>query len=77
MSKYYWTTIDGRKLDVDDLDVTHLRNILKMIIRNNSKPKVENPKFEINGEIARQFIEDQIEAEYFDETFDYYENHLL
>lgn len=77
MNKYYWTTIDGRKLDVDDLDVTHLRNILKMIIRNNSKPNLKTPKFEVHGEIARQFLEDQIEAQYSDETFDYYENHLL
>jgi len=30
----YWTTKDGRKIDVDEMDIDHLRNTLKMIIRN-------------------------------------------
>ena len=31
---YYWTTKDGRKLNLDDMDENHLRNCLKLIIRN-------------------------------------------
>lgn len=30
----YWYTKDGRKLDVDKMSIKHLRNTLKMIIRN-------------------------------------------
>ena len=41
--KYYWTTKDGTKIDVDDMSTEHLRNTLKMILRNidnaKSKPK--------------------------------------
>ena len=41
--KYYWTTKDGTKIDVDDMSTEHLRNTLKMILRNidnaESKPK--------------------------------------
>ncbi len=41
--KYYWTTKYGKKIDVDDMSTDHLRNVLKMILRNienaKSKPK--------------------------------------
>ena len=41
--RYYWTTKDGTKIDVDDMSTDHLRNTLKMILRNldtaKSKPK--------------------------------------
>jgi len=41
--KYYWTTKDGREIDVDEMSTDHLRNALKMILRNldtaKSKPK--------------------------------------
>jgi phage terminase large subunit GpA-like protein len=33
MKKYYWTMKNGQKIDVDDMDITHLRNSLKMVIR--------------------------------------------
>jgi len=35
---YTWTTRDGRKLDVDTItDVNHLRNIIKMMMRNEKR----------------------------------------
>ena len=41
--KCYWTTKDGRKIDVDEMSTDHLRNALKMILRNidnaTSKPQ--------------------------------------
>ena len=41
--KYYWTTKNGTKVDVDEMSTDHLRNALKMILRNidnaRSKPK--------------------------------------
>ncbi len=69
----YWTTKDGIKINVDKMDLTHLRNTLKMIIRNHNAAKSIEPiswGFGVHGEIARQFIEEQIEAEYAD--LDYY-----
>lgn len=39
MEKIYWTTKTGEKINIDDMSVNHLRNTLKMIIRNATKPK--------------------------------------
>jgi len=33
--KYYWTMKDGKKIDVDDMTETHLRNVLKLLLRRN------------------------------------------
>lgn len=62
-SKIYWTTKDGRVLDVDDMSDTHIRNAFKMILKNLSKnlsksvqvakPTVDN--FQLNGDIAQEF----------------------
>jgi hypothetical protein len=68
----YWTMRDGTKISVDDMDINHLRNTLKMIIRNQVrvKPAPVKPKFEIHGDIAQNFIEQMIEEEYHDEDYE-------
>lgn len=60
MGQVYWTMRNGNKISVDDMDITHLRNTLKMIIRNSEKAKAKAPVrevFEVRGEIAREMIE--------------------
>lgn len=62
----YWKMRNGKLISVDDMDINHLRNVLKMILRNRekairtlqakSKPKVE---FKLNGDIAQFFNEEQ------------------
>ena len=52
--KVYWTTKDSRKISVDDMDVTHLRNTLKMIIRNSQRVKTPRA-FQLNGDMAQEF----------------------
>lgn len=37
--KLYWTTREGKKIDVDELTIEHLRNIVKMIVRNMQDQK--------------------------------------
>jgi hypothetical protein len=65
---YYWTTKTGEKINVDDMDLNHLRNALKMIIRNvENKPKRIN--FTLNGDIANDFNDQMEEYEYYDEQF--------
>ena len=32
--KYFWTMKNGNKINVDDMTEDHLRNVLKLIIRN-------------------------------------------
>ena len=54
---------NGKLISVDEMDINHLRNVLKMIIRNRekarqllaAKPKV---KFKLNGDIAQSFNDD-------------------
>lgn len=53
--KVYWTQKNGQQIDVDDMDINHLRNTLKMIITNQRK--VNKPKFEIHGDIAQDMID--------------------
>lgn len=58
----YWKMRNGKLISVDDMDINHLRNVLKMILKNRkkaiqtlqakSKPKVE---FKLNGDIAQEF----------------------
>ena len=65
---YYWTTKSGEKINVDDMDIEHLRNTLKMILRNmESQPKRIN--FKLNGDIANDFNDKMEEYEYYDEEF--------
>lgn len=73
-SPVYWKMRNGRLISVNDMDINHLRNVLKMIIRNRekaiqAKPKVE---FKLNGDIAQFFNEEQ------NNSFqnDYYESPL-
>jgi hypothetical protein len=55
MEKIYWTMRNGQKIDVDTMDIQHLRNTLKMIIRNKQRViTAPKPKFEIHGEFAQE-----------------------
>jgi hypothetical protein len=67
MTKTYWTMKNGQKINVDDMDENHLRNTLKMIINNQVRVQVSTPvklKFEIQGEMAQNFIEQMLEEDY-------------
>ena len=73
-SPVYWKMRNGRLISVDDMDINHLRNVLKMIIRNNyrvqvvqAKPKVE---FKLNGDMAQSFINDMEDAEFEEDVLD-------
>lgn len=48
--KIYWKMKDGTLIDVDEMSETHLRNTLKMILRNNKKRKEPTSTFS-NSEI--------------------------
>jgi len=68
-NEVYWTMKNGQKIKVDDMDIVHLRNTLKMIIRNNQRVVVAprpQPKFELNGDIAQMAIDMEIDNEIFE-----------
>lgn len=68
----YWTMRNGESISVDDMDLNHLRNTLKMIIRNNQK-RVVKPTipFKLNGDMANEFNESFLSDED-DDRFDEY-----
>ena len=47
----YWRKKNGDLISIDLMDIDHLRNVLKMLIRNNNKKQA----FELNGEAANDF----------------------
>jgi len=63
MSKIYWTMRDGKQIDVDDMNENHLRNTLKMLLRNNRVKKKKKGNIEQQFQNAR---EDGMTECYFD-----------
>lgn len=61
---YYWVTRKGENINVDDMDIKHLRNTLKMIIKNNQPKQKNKIEFNLRGDMANQFNEQQEEMEY-------------
>jgi hypothetical protein len=69
---YYWLTKDGQKINVDDMDVNHLRNTLKMILRNiKASEKKNKPKFELHGDIAQDHVAQMEDEEYYNNASEY------
>ena len=64
----YWTMKDGQKINVDDMDIGHLRNTLKLLIRNNTPSKRVSKAKEIypHGEMAQDFNDTQESLEFLD-----------
>jgi hypothetical protein len=56
--EYIWTTRDGRKINVDNMDINHLRNALKMLMRVRVAEKAQRPekvkRVEMHGEFAQE-----------------------
>ena len=61
----YWKQRNGVLISVDDMDINHLRNTLKMIITNREKTFQSKPKpiFILNGDIAQSFNNDMEDIE--------------
>lgn len=54
----YWKMRNGRLISVDDMDINHLRNVLKMIIRNRKKASQQSERkleVKLNGDMAQEF----------------------
>ena len=71
---YYWKQKNGKLISVDDMTEDHLKNVLKLIIRNSQlieKKKTTN-EFTLNGEIS-QMMNDMYENDENDEYYDSYD----
>ena len=63
--KYYWKMRDGKLIDVDQMSETHLRNALKMVLRNSQrKVAIRKPI----GNIEANFFDAQ-NNEYLEDEF--------
>lgn len=62
----YWKQRNGELISIDDMDINHLRNTLKMIIRNN-KPKPV--KFTLNGDMANDFNNNYPGDDYYEDDY--------
>lgn len=51
-AKVFWKQSNGKLISVDDMDINHLRNVLKMIIRNSEKKVISKTTFKLYGDIA-------------------------
>jgi len=52
--KYYWKMKNGNLIDIDQMTETHLRNTLKMIVRNSQVKKTKTR----TGNIEANFMEE-------------------
>ena len=71
---YYWITKDGQKINVDEMSISHLRNTLKMIIRNIEAVEKKNKskfKFELHGDIAQDHVAQMEDEEYYADISDH------
>ena len=83
----YWTMRNGQKINVDDMDVNHLRNTLKMVLRSIQLAKkrayaefiaestLQDSRFKFNGDIAQEMhdnaIIEEIMGDELDEWYDF------
>ena len=69
----YWKMRNGKSISIDDMDLNHLRNTLKMIVNNSNKHKVKviikKQEFKLNGDMANEFNESHLSDED-DDRFD-------
>ena len=59
METIYWTTKNGTKIEIDKMTIDHLRNTLKMIVKQNQNI---NKKCPHNANDAMVFSGEEIKA---------------
>ncbi len=73
--KVFWTMRNGEKIDIDEMDVNHLRNSLKLVARaidNQKKIKQKQIKNKSIGNIENNFQEQMIQEDYYDDCYEEY-----
>lgn len=71
----YWKQKNGKLISVDDMTEDHLRNVLKLIIKNNQlvEKKKKTDTFTLNGDIAQMMNDIHEDNEFYDNLdIDYY-----
>ena len=71
--KVYWKQRNGELIDIDDMDINHLRNTLKLVLRNRQTVikqivKSKRQSFTLHGDMANEFNRSQYENEEYDDS---------
>jgi hypothetical protein len=72
-NKVYWKMRNGELIDVDNMDINHLRNTLKLVLKNRETVvkqilKSKRPSFVLHGDMANEFNSSQQENDEYDES---------
>ena len=72
-NKVYWKQRNGELIDIDDMDINHLRNTLKLVLRNRQTVikqifKSKTNYFTLHGDMANEFNSSQQENDEYDES---------
>lgn len=71
----YLKQLNGKLISIDDMDINHLRNVLKMIVINSNKNKAlaKKKEFKLNGDMANEFnnsyLSDEDDDDYDEQNF--------
>ena len=70
--KIYWKQRNGEIIDIDDMDINHLRNVLKIVLKNRQTVikqivKSKRQSFML-GDIAAEFNSSQYDDNEYDES---------
>ena len=71
--KIYWKMRNGNLISVDDMDENHLRNVLKIVLKNRQTVikqivKTKRQSFKLLGDMANEFNRSQYENDEYDES---------
>lgn len=72
-NKVYWKQRNGELINIDNMDIEHLRNVLKIVLRNRQTVikqivKSKRQSFTLHGDMANEFNSSQNENEEYDES---------
>ena len=71
--KVYWKMRNGNLISVDDMDEEHLRNVLKIVLKNRQTVikqivKSKRQSFVLHGDMANEFNSSQYDDNEYDES---------
>jgi hypothetical protein len=69
----YWKMRNGELIDIDDMDIQHLRNVLKIVLKNRQTVikqivKSKRTNFTLHGDMANEFNSSQEDNDEYDES---------
>lgn len=72
-NKVYWKQRNGKLIDIDNMDINHLKNTLKLVLRNRETVvkqilKSKRTNFMLHGDMANEFNSSQYDDNEIDDS---------